>query len=385
MSKLRILYLLVSALSIASCRKPYQPPVTTVNSNILVVEGLINLTDSTFIRLSRTVLLSDGVGSKEETGATVSIETDGNEGYGLEEQKRGEYVLRALNLSSTSKYRLRIKTKDGSTYLSDFVEAKVTPVIDSVGFEVRDKGLQVYTNAHDDQNKTVYYRWDYYETWQFRALYKSDFISDGEEVMPRNYETDDIYTCWGESKSSTIVLGSSAKLAKDVIHQNPLTFLPSDSEKISIKYSTFVQQYALTKEAFAFWENLKKNTENLGSIFDAQPSQLTGNIHNVDKPEEPVIGYISAGTVTKKRVFIAKDNLPAWKTKYPYECGPPDSVWISEPGTGRRLEDLFFDTFKSIPLTAFYKGGFLAGHLGASRECADCTIRGTNKRPAFWQ
>ncbi len=377
--------MLVSVVTLAGCRKPYQPPVTTINSNILVVEGMINLTDSSFIRLSRTVLLTNGIGSKEETGATLAIESDGNQSYPLQEQKAGEYAAPALNLTSAAKYRLKIKTRDGSTYLSDFVEAKVTPVIDSVGFEVRDKGVQVYTNAHDDQNKTIYYRWDYEETWQFQALYKSDFISDGEEVMPRNYKTDDIFTCWGESKSSTIVLGSSAKLEKDVINQNPLTFIPSDSEKISMKYSTLVKQYALTKEAFAFWENMKKNTESLGSIFDAQPSQLTGNIHNVDKPEEPVIGYISAGTVSQKRVFIGREKLPDWKTKYPFECGPPDSVWIVEPVTGRRLEDLFFDTFKSIPLSPIYIGGRLLGHLGATKECADCTIRGTNKRPAFWQ
>jgi hypothetical protein len=385
MSKLRIIYLLTLTLAVLSCRKPYQPPVTTVNNNILVVEGLINLTDSTFIRLSRTVRLTDGVGSKAETGAILTIESDGNLVYPLEEQREGTYVAPSLNLSTTLKYRLRIKTRAGSTYLSDFVEAKVTPPIDSVGFEVRDRGLQIYTNAHDDQKKTIYYRWDYFETWQFRSLYKSDFISDGKEVMPRNYETDDIYTCWAESKSSTIVLGSSAKLEKDVIHQNPLTLIPSDSEKISIKYSTLVKQYALTKEAFVFWENMKKNTESLGSIFDAQPSQLTGNIHNVDQAEEPVIGYISAGTVTERRVFVGKEQLPSWRTRYPYECGPPDSVYISAPITGRNEEDLFFDTFKLIPLTSFYKGGRLAGHLGATRECADCTIRGTNKRPAFWQ
>ena len=112
----------------------------------------------------------------------------------------------------------------------------------------------------------------------------------------------------------------SEKLENDVIYLNPIAFIPGDSEKLMTKYSVMVKQYALTKEAFDFWQTLKKNTESLGSIFDAQPSQLTGNIKNVNNPEEPVLGYISAGTVQQKRIFIAKAELPNWKTKYPYSC-----------------------------------------------------------------
>jgi hypothetical protein len=386
MERHRKLYLFILAILAVGCTKPYQPEVTNVNSNYLVVEGLINVSDSTFIRLSRTVLLSEGVRSKPELGAIVTIEGENSQIYPLNEISDGEYVAAPLNLIKNGKYRLRIKASKGQTYLSDFVEAKITPPIDSVGFEVREKGIQLYANAHDDNNKTVYYRWDYEENWQFNAMYKSDFKSDGKDVMPRSQDsTDNIYTCWAGSKSSTIVLGSTAKLGKDVIFQSPLTFINSDSEKLSVKYSTLVRQYALTKEAFDFWENLKKNTESLGSIFDAQPSQLTGNIHNVDNPAEPVIGYISAGTVQQKRIFVAKSTLPNWKTKYPYDCAPLDSVFISAPVTGRPEEDLLFDTFKLIPITSFYVSGRLAGHLGATKECADCTIRGTNKKPAFWR
>ena len=42
---------------------------------------------------------------------------------------------------------------------------------------------------------------------------------------------------------------------------------------------------------------MQKNAESLGSIFDEQPTQITGNIHSVTNPSEQVIGYVSAGTV----------------------------------------------------------------------------------------
>ncbi len=41
-----------------------------------------------------------------------------------------------------------------------------------------------------------------------------------------------------------------------------------------------------------------------------------GNIHSVNNPEEPVIGFISASSVQSKRVFINNKQLENW-------YGPP--------------------------------------------------------------
>ena len=389
MKKFSILGLVIVVVALFCCKKAYKPEVTAVNYNYLVVEGLINTgADSTFIRLSRTVVLDNKNTLKVETGATVTVESDANQSYNLSDVKiAGTYAAAPLNLSATQKYRVRIKTSKGVTYLSDFVDARVSPAIDSISWKATENGLQLYTNTHDATNKSRYYRWEYNETWQFRAKYFSGFKADGKAIVSRNSATENIYECWGNSISSSIVLGSSSKLVNDVIYLNPLTFITSDSEKVGIRYSVLVRQYALTKEAFEFWELLKKNTENLGSIFDAQPSQLTGNIHNISNAAEPVIGYIGAGTVTEKRVFVPRAVLPSnWRVKYPFSCGEPDSVYIVNPKTGARDEDAIFQTKSQLPLEEITNdNGFVIGHTGASPQCADCTIRGTNKKPAFWQ
>jgi len=384
--KIGCLFFCVAAVY-ASCRKPYDPPVDTINSNFLVVEGIINTgADSTIIKLSRTVPISDQGGIKPELRAQLAVESETNVSYPLNELKAGVYGAAPLNLDPNQKYRLKITTANGNSYASDFVESKVSPLIDSISWQVKDDGVQIYSNTHDDSKKSIYYRWEYEETWEFTAQYTSLFVAEPGGLVVRNQDTQNIYRCWGNNNAGTIILGSSAKLDKDVIHLNPISFVRSDSEKVMSKYSILVKQYALTKDAFDFWETLKKNTESLGSIFDAQPSQLTGNVKNVNDPEEPVLGYISAGTVQKKRIFIAVAELPRWKTKYPYTCTADTVLFENYKPNGRPIDVYWAQILGYVPLEPAYNDqAQQVGYLGATKECADCTIRGVNKRPEYWQ
>lgn len=369
-------FLALGILTFMSCKEPYTPILPDQNSNILVVEGAINTgADSTIIKLSRMTALSGKKVLAVESGATVSVESETNERFLLVEKPKGTYAAASLNLNPTKKYRISIKTVNGKSYQSDLVQSKSPPPIDNLNWELKNDGVHIYVSTHDDEDKTRYYRWEYAETWVFFANYFSTFKWNGSAIVQRDMSTEGIYQCWGNEKSSSIYLGSSTKLSKDVIFQEPVGFIPSKSEKFSEKYSILVKQYALTKEAYEFWENLKKNTETLGSIFDAQPSQLTGNIHNVADPNEPVVGYISAGAVQQKRLFISRSELPSWLPEQLYKCEPPDTVFTKDIKA-------YFTTFpNAVPLEELDGIGFSK----SIKTCTDCTLRGTNKRPIFWQ
>ncbi|HEY2580602.1 MAG TPA: DUF4249 domain-containing protein [Mucilaginibacter sp.] len=383
----RASYLLVLIICMIGCKKPYNPPVIASSMNYLVVEGVINAgSDSTVIKLSRTVNLSSNNTKNPERGAILTVESDQNSVYPLTETKPGYYKVSGLNLDTTRKYRLDIKTSNNQQYLSDFEQVKTTPPIDSVGFTVQGNGLQIYVNTHDPANNTRYYRWDYDETWKFHAQYQSNYISNGVAVVNR---TADQYTyyCFANDTSSTIVLGSSAKLQQDVIYQNPVTSIESTSEKIETEYSIQLHQYALTGPAYSFWENIKKNTEQLGSIFDAQPSNIMGNIHNVNNPAEPVIGYVSVCVVQTKRVFIFNGQLPNWNPTYPYNC-VLDTFLFCRPPMCQNDVKLFLVPLGSAVIPVYeYPAGSHAptGYLGADIDCTDCTLRGSKTQPAFWR
>jgi len=383
MRKLKVFLMLV--LLVVACRKPYNPGVINSPKSYLVVEGVINTNDTTTIKLSRTVNLSAGTTINPVEG-TVNVESDGGESYPLISTGLGIYKLINTPLSNAHKYRIYIHTaNDGKEYRSDFAEVKNAPPIDSIGYKIEPKGLQIYLNAHDDANKTVYYRFDYSETWSFHAKYASEYISNGvNDVVFRPTEKR-IFTCFQSHQSNLIVLGSTAKLKQDVLYQVPITEIESTSEKIETKYSIQVRQYALTADAYSFWASLKKNTEQLGSIFDAEPTQLSGNIHNIKDNTDVVIGYISAGSVAIKRIFIPNDLLPiTWQPTYPYDCDL-DTAWYSHPRTGYNDVQAFLVPELEIPVSSFGHGPKPDGYTASSRECVDCTIRGVTKQPDFWK
>jgi len=387
--------ILLASTILAGCVKPYNPPAITSNGSYLVVEGAINSgSDPTTITLNRTVNLSSHSSLKPELHAIVAVQSDQNLVFPLTEAGNGRYVSAGLNLSNSHTYRLSIKTSNNEQYYSDYVTALNSPPIDSVNFTITNNGVNIYSNTHDATNRVKYYRWDYQETWIIHSNYDSGFISNGDTVLERT-PAQQVTICWSSDTSSNIVLGSTAALARDVISGNPITSIVSTSEKLSSEYSILVRQYALTGDAYNFWVNLRNNTENLGSIFDAQPSQINGNIHSATNPTEPVIGYISVGSTSSIRIFIKNQQLPGWLAILPnYNC-VLDTFYYKYIPPGGQIpvnqvnEYINYDKGAGpgalIPIAPV--GPPLVpptGYTASSTQCVECTLRGTNIQPSYW-
>ena len=375
------------------CKQAYTPPAITSSVSYLVVEGVINnSSDSTIIKLSYTVNIASKVKSSPVLNATVAVQGDQNVTYPLSEIAHGKYVTTNLNLDNAHKYRLIITTENNKQYYSDYVSVLNSPPLDSVYYTLSNNTININTATHDASNKVKFFRWDYKETYIIYSPFQSDYISDGYNIYLRDFVNDNIYQCWASDTSSTIVLNSTDKLNESLLINNIVTFFPQNSEKVGYRYSIIVNQYALSTEAYNFWTNLKKNTEKLGSIFDAQPSQINGNIHCLTNPAEPVIGYISAGTVASKRIFINHEQLPLIATNFSTANCELDSLWYIKPITREHQVDELILYKKSnigiifIPITPFKSpNGTILGYMSTTPFCADCTLRGTNRKPDFWK
>jgi len=374
MKKYILLYIV---LMIYGCKKPYNPNVVDGNVNYLVVEGFINFSgEPTNIRLSRTTNLKE-IKSKPELGASINIESEDKHSYNLTGLGQGNYTV-YLTLDLSKKYRLNIKTADGSVYQSEFVQPKVSPQIDEINAEIKPNGVQISVNSHDDTNNSRYYRFEYEQTWKFNTRYESILIVKNRQIVDR-LPNEDIYTCYGNDYSSSITVASTAQLSSDILSKSPVVFIPSGDERISIKYSILLKQQAISEEEYKYWETLKKNTENIGSIFDPLPSFVSGNIRCLNNPEKKVLGYIGAGNITRKRFFIDKSELPEiWKKDDPYKC-LLDSIPVLEVN---RILDNPNHVVPVYKITDVRQK--VIAYFASDIKCVDCTTRGTKMKPSFW-
>jgi hypothetical protein len=407
--KKSIILLLLVAIAAISCRKPYDPPAISKPNGYLVVEGAINSgADSTYIKLSRTINISSNAQISPELHAIVSVQGDQNTSYPLTERGNGKYSCAGLNLDNTHQYRLSIKTTDNKQYQSAYLPVLNSPPIDSISWDAKGAlnvpGVNIYVNTHDPSGKLLYYRWTYNETWAFHASFGSCCYTNGDTILARNNTTMNITDCWQSDTSSNIILGSSAKLSKDIILKAPVTQVVSTAEKLETTYSILVTQYALTPDAYNFYTNVRLTSQALGSIFDAEPSQINGNITCVSDPAEPVIGYIGVGATSTQRIFITNAQLPSWvATPFYPGCtlfyilgpgGPQLCCLYNDYGFNEVNEYInyssssFFSGTSSLPLIPVAPIGLPGqppiGYTGTIRQCGDCTLRGSNKKPSFW-
>ncbi|MDO7847975.1 DUF4249 domain-containing protein [Hymenobacter sp. M29] len=374
---------------LAGCTDSFAPDVTTSPPSLLVVDGFLNSQGVTTIKLSRAYAIASKTAAPTETRATVYIEDEAGTRLLLTETSvKGTYTSAAQTLNPARKYRLHLNTLAGKEYASDYVPVKTTPAIDAVTWRTDNEGLNIYVNTHDATGNSQYYRWDYVETWEINPIYRPqvEYVNGAMRDIVVPFPT----ICWGTAPSTPIQIAKTTALTQDVVSDFRVRQLPTTSNLLDSRYSILVQQHALTKEEYGYWELLRKNTESIGSLFDAQPAQLTGNVRCLNSPSDAALGFIGAHSMTEKRIFIRRAELPrAWLVKNGYEsCQPPDSVFFDRgmppPNPAQVLQSIF-GAGSALPIEELYnKMGVLNGYTAKSRDCIDCRTRGTSVKPSFW-
>ena len=376
---------LILGLQIISCKEIYKPPSILKNPGFLVVDGFLNAgSDSTIIRLSRTRNL-DSIVPIPETNAQVIVMGALGETFLMPEKGSGRYIIDHLPLNTGEIYQLKIITNDNRIYQSDTFPSMRTPPVDRLSWKQDVNGVTIKANAHDPQNKTRNYRWEYVETWEYHTGKLTVVDYDGSKVVFRSNDNL-IYYCWMTLPSTNIIVGSTSKLSEDVVSGQVICEVPAASEKMSYTYSILVSQYGITTDAYNYWQDLRKNNDLTGSIFDAQPSQLTGNIHCLSNPEEMVLGFMGASTVEKKRIFINKEELTDWGyLPYYIECSTSLSAYKQVDINDPRRQEILFDYLLKPNYSFTLLDSGVSGYLLVQNFCADCREHGgINKKPSFW-
>lgn len=365
--------MIFGVLILFSCLEPYTPDLSSDSVDFLVVDGFLNLSDkSCLISLSRTIPLGQNREINPESGSLVSLEYKNGAVHQLDEIDLGQYYAKDLPADQQLEVRLRIIARERE-YTSAFVKPLVTPAIDSITWGTERVGVPIYVSTHDPSNNTSYYIWNFTETWTYTSPFESGLEWNGSRVIqvePKNHR------CWSNDNSTEIIIASSNADIKEVnaIKNFTVATLPWESGKIQERYSMLLAQRAIPREAYEYLNQLKKNTENLGTLFDPLPSEPIGNIESVSSPNELVLGFFSAGTVSNQRIFL--DALELDRPAGTRSITGYESCTLYEI---ERLEQ--YDQFDPI--------GFTLPHqprVGTFTSCIDCELNGGSAvKPSFWK
>jgi len=382
-----------------SCVEPFED--TNFNErfeDVLVVNSTItNEFKNQKVVMTRSFMFDDE-GASAEGGATVIVIDDLGTEYLFVETKSGIYSsIQPFKAELGRNYTLRIVTSDGKSYASNEMELPVesTKIDDLYAQRTINKneedGMAIYIDSYDPSGNSRYYRHEFTETFKIIAPYWTPYdavvISEGISsfdlaVILREQEE---RVCYGENISRSPIVASTAGFTEDRLENYGIRFINKDDYILSYRYSILVRQYALSKEAFSYYETLSGLSQDGENIFsNDQPGFFAGNIKSIDNPNENVVGFFDVAATDEQRIFFSYEDFFPGEELPPFTSDCIITAPLTEGTLGERaLLNLIYDDVLRYygPNNGVMQGGPM---LMVRKECGDCTVLGSNKIPEFW-
>lgn len=374
---------------LTSCITPFEPEISEKNINKYVISG--DITDNRELQ-AITVSTASSVNDPHYiplSGCTVRILDDRGNVFMMKEtgsiynssRTPGIYsgnIGRSYLIPGVS-FKVEVITPDGEKIESDFDRMNECPDVDSVYSDRKDlvsfsgettKGLQFYIDVDGRETVSGFFRWELFETWEYHVPYPREWYYDGRvhHIFPPDFSRK---VCWSTEMIKNIYTLSTTGLSENKYERYPLHFVSNRTQRLAYGYSLLINQISLSEAAFTYWDQLRINSSNPGGLYEKQPLPVTGNLHNLNDPEQEVLGFFSVSSVRSKRIFIR--NVPDLVLDFDTFCSPAALLkGLAEIGP----ED--YPAFLMGDEKSFYMV-----HL--SNNCVDClTLGGTNIKPDFW-
>lgn len=308
MVKRGIIYLIFTSLLLSNCLEPFEFEKRDDSEKILVIDGQLTTSNGPqYVRISNTTAFGEKFIVPIRNAEVNLITPDAI--YNYTENAEGTYVLFDFKGEVGKEYALEVTMPSGKQYQStpsimpDGIQAdsayhqfETDIVVSSTGIERLAKVLKVFVNtnipeANDGENR--YMRWFTDELFIFPeescgGLHqaKSCYVS-----VPGNPQNITLFNSENIDGSRLEGLQVATK-----------TYMPILHFKTALFFSVY--QYGIDKEAYDYWTKLKSLTSQSGTVFDLPPASLSGNIKNIDDPDEQVLGYFELATTDTVRTKV---------------------------------------------------------------------------------
>ena len=253
---------------------------------VLVVEGSISTSPGPHeIKLSRSAQFGDIFVdfSRPESRAFVRIRDEGGSQVTLEEQSEGVYTTPPnFRAEQGSSYSLVINTANGEQFVSIPEEVPEAPLIDSliavykrlpsVDDFLFDHGVEVYSVFRDDPDQQNFYLYKNSGTFLIETSPELH-VFNPPEGRPVPDPKDCCSICWVDEINGDTEL----RVLDDMeFNGNNVTqlasFIIDDGARYDDKYLIRIEQHAISKEAFQFFELLNSQLSISGNLFDPPPA-----------------------------------------------------------------------------------------------------------------
>lgn len=367
----------------ASCIEPFVPSLTE-SQDILVINGMISdKPGAHFVEISRTSA-TDHPEFIPMEGCVVKVMDDKGSSVDYQEQRPGIYMadLNKEFLNINGAYQLHIFTPDGEEYQSEYDSLLACPPVESLSYttEFRETsnpyvnyyGLQFSIDVLGDMSEAGNFLWELEETFEYHSVYEIDFTWDGFEL--RRFEpVDSLYICYITRAIPELYTGSSRSLSENNLENFPLAYISNEDNRFRFRYSLLAKQHSLSDRAFQYWEILKNQHSGQGGLYETQPHSSNGNICNVNKQEEKVLGFFFATQVKEKRIIVNEHF------NFPFDQGNP-----CELDTAKTQMDLPIEYLYLKSLSTKDTPGPPYGY--SDHDCFNCETKGgTIEIPEYWK
>jgi hypothetical protein len=376
----------------------YYPEDNDMKTGILVINAhLTNQPGEQVIEISRSVTLLLPSADPVSGGFAEVIREDG-EFREFSEERPGYYGcdLDETFLQTGASFMLHVSTPDGNEYESVFDKLRPVPAIDSIYYLMETNsfasesdsisGIRFYCDFSYDKEDYEYIRWDLTETYEFHNSVDLEYFFLDLDHWLKPVPDTSIYTiCYISNELFQIHSMSLGRLDFGHYVKKPFSFVPNKvrEQKLHHKYSLHVRQYSCGEGAFYYWNELKKSSQEQGSLFDRQPALLKSNILNVNDENEYVLGFFSMAGMVEKRAFaIEPEGLN--RRPYDYHCYPRKHPPDEDEKTLWRVGYEY--PYDLVPQYFTTPGATILPLRKMNKPCVDCREykNSTNIPPDFW-
>ncbi|HEV7348690.1 DUF4249 domain-containing protein [Telluribacter sp.] len=355
-SKVLVLLSILYLLLLSGCVDSYDPQLPG-NIDVVIVDGTINnLPEQQVIRLNRSK--SDPINGRPGfmalTKAKVQVVVDSAQVIEAHETVDGVYYLPSdFRGQIGHAYQLRFTLSDGSTYESTQQVMPNVPAIGQVRAEFNPNSLSPtllggYTAAHDfyidtqdPEGQPNYYKWDW-KLWEKQEWCRSceqglysinNVLIKYDDNAQRFFETGNLLfedcfypppplntyerfpywvydyrcrtKCWAILSSKHLDIFADNYSDGHLISNRKVAQIPFYQHDGCL---VELRQSSLTPSSYRFYKDLEEQTQNSGGVADPPPTASIGNVQNINKKREIVVGIFTASAVSAIRFWLDRSD-----------------------------------------------------------------------------